>query len=133
MENEIAKQLHHVVSLLSRESDQMLQEQLGIGLSQYKILITLQKYPEVQQKVVAKELGQTEASISRQIKLLQQRGMVMSLKNPNNQREHLAGLTMKGARIITAAEKVLASYHQTFFTCLSEKQQQKLSALLSHI
>ena len=36
--NELANLLHHLVALLARESDQILQEQLGIGLSQYKIL-----------------------------------------------------------------------------------------------
>lgn len=128
--NEIANTLHHIVSLLSRESDQILQEQLGIGLSQYKILITVQKHQHVQQKVIAATLGQTEASISRQVKLLQEDGLLVALKNPNNQREHLTDLTTKGLRLIAAAEKVLASYHQTFFTGLSKKEQQKLTELL---
>lgn len=129
----LAAQLHNLNALLSRESDALLQEQLGIGLSQYKILMVVQKHPDVQQKVIAEQLRQTEASVSRQIKILQQRGMIMSLKNPNNQREHLAGLTIKGARFITMADKILTSYHQTFFSRLSEAQQQKLHTLLDRV
>lgn len=131
--NSLSNQLHHMVALLSRESDQILQEQFGIGLSQYKILTAIQMHSEVQQKVIARQLGQTEASISRQIALLQQQNMILSVKNPNDQRQHLAGLTMKGIRVIAAADKVLASYHETFFSSLSEKQQQTLFELTKRI
>lgn len=133
LENDLAKQLHHIVALLSRESDVILQNQLGIGLSQYKILTTLQKYSDIQQKRIAKELGQTEASVSRQVKLLQQRGMLLSFKNPHNQREHLTGLTMKGARVIATAEKLLAQYHRAFFERLTENQQRTLLTLINKL
>lgn len=131
--NSLANQFHQLVALLSRESDQILQEQFGIGLSQYKILTVVQAHSEIQQKAIAQRLGQTEASISRQITLLQQQNMILSFKNPDNQREHLAGLTMKGARVIAAADKVLTGYHETFFSGLSEKQQQKLSEMLKRL
>jgi DNA-binding MarR family transcriptional regulator len=125
-----SSQLHHLVSLMSRESDQMLQEQLGIGLSQYKILTTTHEHPHIQQKMIGQILGQTEASISRQVKLLKQKGMLQTVKNPNNLREHVTDLTPRGSRIIDAAEKVLASYHEKFFTGLSSKQQQQLAEVL---
>jgi DNA-binding MarR family transcriptional regulator len=126
-----SSQLHHLVSLMSRESDLLLQEQLGIGLAQYKILTTLHEHPKVQQKVIAGVLGQTEASISRQIKLLYQKGLLISPRNPENQRAHIACLTPKGMQLITAAEKVLGSYHSTYFTGLSAKQQQQLDGILT--
>lgn len=122
--------LHHLVSLMSRESDQMLLEQLGIGLSQYKILTTLHNHPHVQQRAIAAVLGQTEASISRQIKLLKEKGMLVSPRNPINRREHIADLTPRGLRIIEAAEDVLGSYHTTFFNSLNKKQQDTLDQML---
>lgn len=118
--------MHHMVSLMSRESDQMLQEQLGIGLSQYKILTTLHEHPHIQQRMIAQTLGQTEASISRQIKLLTERGMLRATPNPTNQREHLADLTSRGIRMIEAAEQVLSNYHKRFFAGLSTKQQSQI-------
>ena len=129
--NHNSSQLHHLVSLMSRESDQMLQEQLGIGLAKYKILTTIHEHPHIQQRMIGQILGQTEASISRQVKLLQQKGMLQSIKNPNNLREHITDLTPRGSRTIDAAEKVLAGYHEKFFTGLSSKQQQQLAEVLS--
>lgn len=122
--------LHHLVSLLSRDSDQMLLEQLGIGLSQYKILTTLHDHPHVQQRTIAGILGQTEASISRQIKLLKEKGMLVSPQNPINRREHIADLTAHGLRVIEAAESILDAYHNTFFANLNQKQQKQLDSLL---
>ena len=125
-QNDLAQLMHHMVALLSRESDQMLQEQLGIGLSQYKILSTLHEHPHVQQRLIAQMLGQTEASISRQIGLLTNRGMLQAIPNPSNLREHITDLTPRGLRMIEAAEVVLANYHERFFTGLSSKQQSQM-------
>lgn len=122
-QNDLGNLLHHLVSLLSRASDQTLQEQLGIGLSQYKILTTLHEHPHIQQRMIASMLGQTEASISRQIKLLTEKGMLLAQPNPSNQREHLADLTSRGLRMIEAAEQALAAYHKQFFAGLNDKQQ----------
>ena len=124
--NELANLLHHLVALLARESDQILQEQLGIWLSQYKILSSLHEHPHVQQRMIAQLLGQTEASISRQIKLLTERGMLRAVPNPSNQREHLTDLTPRGLRMIEAAERVLAAYHDQFFAGLGKKQQNQV-------
>ena len=131
MSNELADSLHQLVARMARESDQILQEQLGIGLSQYKILRTLEAQPHVRQRVIASNLGQTEASISRQIKLLTEKGMLIAEKNPDNLREHLADLTMRGQRLIAAAERVLANYHQAFFAGLSTRQQERLKDILA--
>src|SRR6476660_9398443 len=91
--------IHHLSAVFSRESDQILQEQLGIGLSQYKILNTLVENSAMQQRHIALELGQTEASISRQIKLLQNKNMVETMRNPINRREHITTLTPRGERV----------------------------------
>jgi DNA-binding MarR family transcriptional regulator len=131
--NDLASLMHHLVSLLSRQSDQVLQEQLGIGLSQYKIMSTLHEHPHIQQKVIASSLGQTEASISRQIKLLTEKGMLNALKNPANQREHITDLTARGVRMIEAAEKVLNHHHHTFFAELSKKEQASMYDALSSL
>ena len=130
MSNELADSFHQLVAKMARESDQILQEQLGIGLSQYKILRTLESQPHVRQRIIASNLGQTEASISRQIKLLGEKGMLIAEKNPDNLREHLADLTLRGQRIIAAAEQVLAQYHKSLFQALSVRQQEKLGDIL---
>ncbi len=122
--------MQHLSFVLSRQSDQVLQEQLGIGFSQFKIMMVLQSDPSVQQKHIADKLSQTEASISRQIKLLHDDGMLTSQVRPENRRQHITRLTPKGERIIDKAMEILNNYHAPVFSQLSAKQQdQFLDAL----
>ncbi|MEI7522032.1 MAG: MarR family winged helix-turn-helix transcriptional regulator [Candidatus Saccharibacteria bacterium] len=117
--------------LLARQSDQILQEQLGIGHSQFKILMVLGWDPNIGQKCIADKLGQTEAAISRQIKLLKELGMLTSEINQTNRREHITVLTAKGQRLTEKALEVLNSYHAPMFELLSDKQNERLHESLS--
>ena len=120
--NNIGYLLNHMAFVLGRQSDQVLQERLGIGFSQFKIMMILQWKPNVQQKHIAEKLGQTEASISRQIKLLLDQGLLQTTRNPNNRREHITTLTAKGERFTSEAMDVLNNYHAPVFDALTEKQ-----------
>jgi len=128
--NNIGFLLQHLSFVLARQSDQVLQEQLGIGFSQFKILMALQWHPDIQQKQIAERLGQTEASISRQIKLLQDQGLLTANVNPQNRREHLTRPTTRGERFTDKAMEVLNNYHAPMFARLSDKQQQQLQEIL---
>jgi DNA-binding MarR family transcriptional regulator len=123
--------LQHVADMLHRQLDQALQERLGIGVAQFRLLLMLQASPYIRQRQLAEYLGQTEASISRQIKLLQQRGMITVRINPNSKREHLTVPTSKGVKLTEAAQEVIAQYTSPMFAGSNDKQQkQALEALV---
>lgn len=125
--------LHHISAVLARTSDQILQEQLGIGFSQFKILLTLEQDSAVSQKDIAVTLGQTEASVSRQIKLLHDEGLLTSQPNPNNRRQHNTRLTPKGSRFLAKSTEILNRYHAPLFERLTERQQHDLRELLTSV
>lgn len=129
--NNIGYLLNHLAFVLGRQSDQVLQERLGIGFSQFKIMMTLQWSPHIQQKIIAEKLGQTEASISRQIKLLHEQGLLQTVKRAENRREHITTLTPKGERLTDEAISILDSYHAPVFEALSDKQRTVLLDSLS--
>ncbi|HSX35717.1 MAG TPA: MarR family winged helix-turn-helix transcriptional regulator [Patescibacteria group bacterium] len=123
--------LTHTATILLRQSDQVLQERLGIGMSQFRLLLILEKTPNVQQRTLAERLGQTEASISRQIKLLCEKGLLVIQVNPKNRREHITVPTARGIKMTAAAMEVLDQYHDPMVDKLSEKQQQALCDMLT--
>lgn len=134
MDNEnIGYLLHRVGFALDRHSDQVLRERLGIGFSQFKILMVLEENNGAHQRLIAETLGQTEASISRQIGLMVADGMVISRKGARNKREHSIFPTNKGELMTERAIKILNDYHAPMFQRLSEKQQQQLLESLSII
>lgn len=122
--------LNHLAFVLSRQSDQILLERLGLGYSQFKIMMVLRWDPSILQKQISAKLGQTEASISRQIKILHEQGLLQSKVSPQNKREHITTLTVKGERMIDEAMSILNDYHSPVFAKLSPKDQEKMVELL---
>ncbi len=122
--------LGHTTTSLSKQSDQILQEQLGIGISQYKILRLLEESPHISQVEIATNLGQTEASISRQIKLMLESGQLRIVVSTEDHRRHLTVPTRKGRRLAEAAEAALEKYYAPAFAALKPKQVDQLTRVL---
>ena len=122
--------LQHTATMLMRQSDQVLQERLGIGMSQLRLLMMLQHSPNVQQRKLAECLGQTEASVSRQIRLMREKGLLTVRINPKSRREHITVPTSKGLKMTEAALGVLTQYHKPMFMLLGEKESELLTQSL---
>ncbi len=123
--------LNRLAFSLSRQSDQILLERLGIGMSQYIIMHILQLQPSIQQRVIATQLGQTEASISRQMKILANQSLLEVRTNPLNRREHVIILTTKGERIIDEANNILDEFHKSVFEKIGDKSYKNFAELIS--
>ncbi len=118
--------LTHLAAVMSKQTDQVLQEQLGIGLSQYRILMVLEWNPRIGQSAVASSLGQTEASVSRQIKLLKAKGLLSSQSDPLNKRRHITAPTPMGMQLTDAAVNVLRRSFGPEYSALGEDQLTQL-------
>jgi DNA-binding MarR family transcriptional regulator len=125
--------LQHLTSLLARNYDQILDEQLGVGYAQYKILKIIYATPNVKQRYIASMLGQTEASISRQIKLLINLNFLKMTPDRLNRRVHLITLTPRGEKIIEAANEAIERFNGPIFDQLQLKQKKQLFSLLETI
>lgn len=123
--NKLGYLLQHVARLLIKQSEQVLQERLGIGMSQFKILRVLQLNPHIKQRQIANILGQTEASISRQVKLMIDDGLLRSTVSPRNRRAHMTVITAKGERLNEAAMDALSDFHGPSFETMDKKQRQQ--------
>ncbi|MBX4187791.1 MAG: MarR family transcriptional regulator [Candidatus Doudnabacteria bacterium] len=95
---EITFKIHKAVFLLDKMCDQILQDRLGLGFSQFLVLMTLAGMPKAPQKSVAKSLDQTQAAVSRQLDLLVDQGYVSRERNPDSRREYVLSLTKSGEK-----------------------------------
>lgn len=125
--------LHKIGALLERTSDGVLMQEFGLGYSQFKLLFALGHHPSLQQKEIAHYLGQTEASISRQIKLLKSTGLIEIVILPDNRKIHHIALTDKGSRLTTRALETLNQYYVPIFSGLTTADQQRLTSSLASI
>jgi len=124
--NTIGYLLQHLSTALARQSEEILQEKLGLGFSQFKILMALQWNPTTQQRQIADSLGQTEASVSRQIKIMHDKDLLKTEVSQGNRREHITTPTRKGAELTEKALVTLNNYHAPMFELLTGEQKQQL-------
>ncbi len=124
--NNLSYLIQHLAAVMGRQTDQVLQEQLGIGLSQFKILMVLEWNPRVQQRTIADSLGQTEASISRQIKLLKAKKLLVSRQDPQNRRKHITAPTTLGMQMTEAATSIMRRSFGPEYANLGDDQLMQL-------
>jgi DNA-binding MarR family transcriptional regulator len=99
--------LMHVAEVMDKQFDQLLHKQLGIGVSQYRLLMVLDQSPYLQQRGIAEMLGQSEAGISRQIRNLEKYNLIVSRRDPMNKRRCLNSLTPIGTRVTIDANRLV--------------------------
>ena len=125
--------LHQLVFILDRQSDEALHAHLNVGFSQFKILMAAKHKTGLKQNDIASYLGQTEASVSRQIKMLKQDGLLSVQTDPNNRRARSIVLTSKGAQLGRQCVEVLEHTNATVFGSLSFAEQKLTRELLERL
>jgi len=131
--NLISFRIQNAAALLYKTSDRVLQEKLNIGMSQFKILSAVQSNQRLLQRHIATALNQTEASISRQVRLLHRKGLLMTQLNPKDRRQHITTLTPTGRRLITTALEILEDFQSQFIAGLPKQPQTELLRSLEYI
>jgi DNA-binding MarR family transcriptional regulator len=131
--NNLGYLLTHLAAVIGKQSDQTLREQLGIGLSQYRILMALEWNPRVGQKAIAGALGQTEASISRQIKLLKSKSLLETRIDPSNRRKHITAPTTRGMQVTEAASNILRVDFSQDLSRIGDDQLMQLQSGLAQL
>lgn len=125
--------LQHIGTILERQFDQALLEQFGIGTSQYRILLALEAHPDISQKHLAANLGQTEASISRQVRILQSKLLISIQVHPRSRRERVTNLSPKGVTVIAVAKDLYAQVASGLLGGLNERQQKAFRESLNTV
>jgi DNA-binding MarR family transcriptional regulator len=115
---------------LLQKSDNMLQNHYLIGYAQYKLLEVLSEHPHSSQRFVAMRLGQSEASVSRQIKLMQRKGLLRVGIPSEDRRARVVSLSTKGTELQIAAAEMLNTIYGREFSRLNEQEQLMFSRTL---
>jgi DNA-binding MarR family transcriptional regulator len=99
--------LHRSAFILQQKADELLNRQVGIGLSSVRIMSQLHQSVPRSQRTIAVGLHQTEANVSRQLQSMKKAGLVSVVKNKSDRRVREVTLTAKGAKVYTKAENLL--------------------------
>lgn len=120
---------------LQQSADELLMAKNGVGLSQTRIMAALDKSVPRSQRHMAVELGQTEANVSRQLKVMKKQGLVNIAKNKKDHRQRDVSLSPKGFRTYAKAEQLLVHHEKGLLSTMSRGDardfQDKATSLLN--
>ena len=122
-------QIHKLAFLLEKRADEALKDQLGIGFAQYKVLEAINQNKLAKQNLIAELLDQTEASVSRQIKILHKKGLIIVGSVMGNKRAKELSLTRVGEDIVRQAEELLDVTQSQVVGGLSYQEQRLFQEL----
>ncbi len=116
--------LHQLTFVLQHLLDELLLSKANVGLSQVRIMGALHSALPRSQRTVAGQLMQTEANVSRQLRLMQKQGLVSIKKNKKDARQRDVLLTAKGSQKYDQAEKLIAAQQKELLKRLDKKEAQ---------
>jgi DNA-binding MarR family transcriptional regulator len=114
--------LLHLSYVLQHTAEEKLESEAGVGLSAARIMSVLAKTSPASQRLVAMELRQTEANVSRQLQSMKKHGLVSITRNKKDSRQRDVSLTSKGSRKYQEANKVLKKQQKQLLRTLSSAE-----------
>jgi DNA-binding MarR family transcriptional regulator len=126
-------QIHQLAFLLEKRADEALRTQVGIGFAQYKVLEAIGRNMLAKQNLIAELLDQTEASVSRQVKILEKKGFIIVGTVMNNRRAKELSLTEKGEESLGHCEEALDMAQSSIIGGLSYQEQQHFHELFARM
>jgi len=114
--------LLHLSYVLQQSAEEMLEAEVGVGLSAARIMSVLDKSSAASQRLIATELRQTEANVSRQLHTMKKQGLVGIARNKKDSRQRDVTLTAKGSKKYQDAQKVLKKQQRQFLKILNASE-----------
>jgi DNA-binding MarR family transcriptional regulator len=125
--------LHRLAFSLQQSSDELLLNQTGVGLSHARIMGELGSITPVSQRNLAKQLRQTEANISRQIRIMQRQGLVNIIKSPKDGRERQITLTVKGSELNQKLDEILNTNYRSLLARLDKNESATFKGIINKL
>lgn len=122
MKTEVIEQALILSNNYRRVADQILRERLGVTYAKFLVLIQIYEGHNTS-KIISKNLGKTEASISRQITILEKESAIKRKNNQMDDRVKVIALTKKGARVLKNCNKVIDGYFGDKISKINKKDE----------
>lgn len=120
---DISYNLHKLVFLLDKISEQVLQAHLHMTFSQFRILMAIDCKEYITQKDIAGYWDMTDAAVSRQVEMLMDKKLIFREENTENRRQHILSLTALGKKSLGKAYNVLESKYEEIFSIIDQRER----------
>lgn len=118
LENYIPAYLTFLANKWARSASHLYLKRFGIGIETWRILVLLAIEGPITANRVCQVIGMDKASVSRNFKNMEERGLLLIEGDPDDARQRFAQLTQKGFAL-----------HDKILPLVLEREQRLLSAL----
>jgi DNA-binding MarR family transcriptional regulator len=120
LEEFLPYRLNVVASLVSQALSRVYAERYGIGVPEWRVLVTLGQYGTMSGKAVGAHSHMHKTKVSRAVALLEQRKLLARRVNRDDMREQLLSLTPAGRAIYQDLAPVAAAFAQRLAEAVDE-------------
>lgn len=125
--------LHQLMFVLQHLTNELLESELKVGLSQVRIMSALHTTIAYSQHGVAIKLRQTEANVSRQLQNMKRQGLVSIRRNPKDKRQKEITLTNKGKKTFDKALKLLSTQQKDLLRLLNKSEATAFNRAINNL
>ena len=95
-----------------------------VSMVQSHVLFEVRRAGDPSMQRVAEELGMDITTFSRQVKVLEKKGLVSRRVSPDDRRVSLLGLTAAGRRVLEKIDHYMAGRLEMVFACMSDFERE---------
>ena len=119
------------MAIKTRTLDEL--EKAGFGMYQYSVLALLGEGDRPTQRLIASELGLDRSQLVGVLDGLEERGLIMRRRDPDDRRRHTVSLTPEGKRQLVRIRTMIARLEDSALKALDGESRQALHAALERI
>jgi len=114
--NEDVYKLNAIVMKLNKIADTVLFDTLGITYGKFLILMTIYEHQNHKQQTICERMDLSKSVVSKRIKELMNKGLIVKKSNPSSKRESLIDLSEKGLETLQSSYRLLIEQSQKVLT-----------------
>jgi DNA-binding MarR family transcriptional regulator len=119
------------VAIKMRVIDEL--EQVGCGVYEYGVLAMLGEGAQETQAAIADGLGVDRSQLVHVLDTLEEDGLIVRKRDPNDRRRHAVSITPEGKRRLVTLRATVKGIEQSFLEPLDEKTREDLHAALFRV
>jgi len=118
---------------IDRQFTHNFEKRTGISLTRYEMLYILANRGQLSQIEFQQSLKIDQAAITRHLKILEEKSLVMRNRNKRNNREVIVEITAGGKKILERCDLDKKQYFDELFNDMTEPEIQQLNLLVGKL
>ena len=125
--------LVHLAETVSRSFSQIYADTYGIGIPEWRVIATLGEHQTMMARDIGAATSMHKTKVSRAVAALENRGLVLREKNPDDLREQTLKLSPEGQAVYADIVPRALAYSRELQDALTEDQTRMLSDIFERL